>query len=358
MRIMGNGQVNEDGTEFCSNASSSGGDTLCQRSYSTGTFGGDVLLSFTAQPGVGWKTVEPTFVDDPLNPDFECLISEGDPEPEDDLAVDTACLVTFVPKNFTLNVSTTGDGGGLVTSDVPDINCGAECTQRYENEPVILSANSDAGSTFEGWSGCDSVSGNQCTISMGDNKSIMASFATEPGFGTTVAALTGGSAVTIDFDDVVLRETGTARIRDEFRDLGVIFEEFQPDTGGWGTVVVVKDLQGGNGAVSLPNSVAFGFQDRIVRATFVDPDTGDPAVTDFVSAQVGDKSGEVDPITMKAFDIDGGPLGESSFTSTGVGHFGLVSISVPGIHRVEFHNAHPSGADFDDFTFGSLMAAP
>ncbi len=90
MRIMGNGQVNEDGTEFCSNASSSGGDTLCQRSYSTGMFGGEVLLSFTAQPGVGWKKVEPIFVDDPLNPDFECLISEGDPEPEDDLAVDTA----------------------------------------------------------------------------------------------------------------------------------------------------------------------------------------------------------------------------------------------------------------------------
>jgi len=131
-----------------------------------------------------------------------------------------------------------------------------------------------------------------------------------------------------------------------------------PDTDQWGTVVVVKDLQGGNGAVSLPNSVAFGFQGMIVRATFIDPDTGDPAVTDFVSAQVGDKSSETDPVTMKAFGVDGELLGESSYTSIGVGDFGLVSISASGICRVEFHNRSPSGADFDDFTFNRPVLAP
>lgn len=157
--------------------------------------------------------------------------------------------------------------------------------------------------------------------------------------------------VTIDFDSIDTSQTGVASVSDEFQSQGVIFSSFNPTTGATGPATVVKDGLFGNGATSLPNSVAFGFQGTAGIATFVDPVSGAAAVTDFVSAQVGDRSGEPDPITMTAFAANGDLLGSSFFNSLTTGDFGLVSISAPGIHQVEFTDASPSGADFDDFTF-------
>jgi hypothetical protein len=164
-------------------------------------------------------------------------------------------------------------------------------------------------------------------------------------------AITELEPIILDFDIIDTSITGTAQLSNEFQSQGVIFSSFNPSTGITGPATVVEDSFGGNGAVSLPNSVTFGYQGQIVTATFVDPITGTPNVTSFVSAQVGDKSSEVDPITMTAFDINGNVIGSSYFTSEFLGHFGTVMISVPGIHRVEFSNASPSGADFDDFTY-------
>ena len=159
--------------------------------------------------------------------------------------------------------------------------------------------------------------------------------------------------ITLDFDSIDTTATGVATLSNEFQCQGVIFSEV---TSG-GPLTVVRDGLFGNGAVSLPNSVAYGFQGSVARATFVDPITGNPAVADFVSAQVGDKSGEVDPITMTAYGLDGQVLGTSTFTSLFSGHFGGVSISTPGIHRVEFSDSDPSGADFDDFTYNLVSGS-
>ena len=119
---------------------------------------------------------------------------------------------------------------------------------------------------------------------------------------------------------------------------------------------VVRHLLTGNGAHSPPYAVSFGNVWK-VEAHFVNPNTGVDAVTDYVSAWVGDKSGETDVITMIAYDIDNNVIDTSSYTAQPLGRlddatdFGLVEIRKAGIHRLVFSVDNPSGADMDDFTF-------
>jgi hypothetical protein len=165
--------------------------------------------------------------------------------------------------------------------------------------------------------------------------------------------------VTIDFDDLTsIPEGSSARIaEDQFQSLGVIISMIDPDTGNLVPFVVVEHLVSGNGAHSLPYSVAFGYKAATVEIRFVDPATGTDAVTDFVSAWVGDKSSETDTITMTAYDLAGNEIGSASYTAQPSAQlddatdFGLVEIHAEGIHRVVFTDNSPSGGDFDDLTF-------
>ncbi|MBI2854929.1 MAG: hypothetical protein HYX87_08440 [Chloroflexi bacterium] len=136
-----------------------------------------------------------------------------------------------------------------------------------------------------------------------------------------------------------------------------------PTTGGKGPFTAVRNNLWGNGAHSLPYSVVFGFQGRRIEVTFVDAASGGEAVTDHVSAWVGDLSPESDPITMTAYDRDSKVIGQSGFTSQpsgmlGVGNFGRVEIRAAGIYRVVFTDADPSGADLDDLTFNPPTRLP
>jgi len=55
---------------------------------------------------------------------------------------------------FTLSVSTTGNGSGTVTSSPGGINCGADCSQDYDQgTAVTLNASPAPGSSFSGFSG-------------------------------------------------------------------------------------------------------------------------------------------------------------------------------------------------------------
>ncbi|HEX3044374.1 MAG TPA: hypothetical protein VHY08_06435, partial [Bacillota bacterium] len=161
--------------------------------------------------------------------------------------------------------------------------------------------------------------------------------------------------ITLNFDTMNTLESGTCPISNEFQAFGVIFSSVNLGTSESNPAVVIKDRLWGNGAVSLPNSVSIN-NGKVTRIVFVDPITGNPGVTNFVSAMVGDQSSEADPVTMTAYDINNKVLGTCSFTSQptntlGVNDFGLVSLSVEGIHTIEFKDASPSGADFDDLTF-------
>lgn len=85
--------------------------------------------------------------------------------------------VTFRPERRSLTVNL--DGAGTVVADPAGVSCPGTCVSDYPfDSTVVLTATADDSSTFEGWSGCDSVQGPLCTITIG----------------------TGANEVTADFD--------------------------------------------------------------------------------------------------------------------------------------------------------------
>ncbi|MBK7474362.1 MAG: hypothetical protein IPI73_30490 [Betaproteobacteria bacterium] len=77
----------------------------------------------------------------------------------------------------TLTVTRSGSGGGTVTSNVGAINCGAACSDTYNDGTVItLSAAPAAGSQFTGWLGPCSGSGT-CQFTLNGATTAAATFA-------------------------------------------------------------------------------------------------------------------------------------------------------------------------------------
>jgi hypothetical protein len=82
----------------------------------------------------------------------------------------------------TLTVTKTGTGSGTVTSNSSpvsstQINCGTTCSVPYDSGTVVtLTATPATGSTYTAWSGCDSVSGATCTVTMRAARSVTATF--------------------------------------------------------------------------------------------------------------------------------------------------------------------------------------
>jgi Bacterial Ig-like domain (group 3)/Lamin Tail Domain/Divergent InlB B-repeat domain len=86
---------------------------------------------------------------------------------------------TFTSAQRTLTVNRTGTGTGTVTSSPAGINCGATCSATYnDGTPVTLTAAADVNSTFAGWTGCDSTSGNTCNVTLGADRAVTATFNT------------------------------------------------------------------------------------------------------------------------------------------------------------------------------------
>jgi hypothetical protein len=92
------------------------------------------------------------------------------------------CLKAFTvtqggTTQYSLIVNKTGTGSGIVTSDIPGINCGDDCNEIYlSGTPITLTATPDSGSTFNSWNGCDSSSGTTCHITMTSDRDIIATF--------------------------------------------------------------------------------------------------------------------------------------------------------------------------------------
>ena len=99
--------------------------------------------------------------------------------------------------NVTLAVAKAGTGSGTVTG--PGISCGTDCSETVASgTSIALTAAAAGGSTFAGWSDCDTPSGATCTMSMTASKTVTATFsAVMPDYTLTVAkAGTGSGAVT------------------------------------------------------------------------------------------------------------------------------------------------------------------
>jgi hypothetical protein len=92
---------------------------------------------------------------------------------------------TFSLQRFPLNVtksSTLGVGDGTVSStsspDSPDqIDCGPTCSVDFDYGTVVtLTATPGLASMFDGWSGCDQVSGAICSVSVTQERTVSAHF--------------------------------------------------------------------------------------------------------------------------------------------------------------------------------------
>ncbi len=111
---------------------------------------------------------------------------------------DVGGKVTFVanPK-VPLTVEKSGAGSGTISSVPGGIECGLTCEAEYEGGAIVtLEATAASGSTFVEWTGCDSVSGTVCHVTVEAAKAVDAVFAIAQRSLTVTKAGTGGGTVT------------------------------------------------------------------------------------------------------------------------------------------------------------------
>jgi CSLREA domain-containing protein len=99
------------------------------------------------------------------------------------------CAVTFILQpQRTLTVAGAGTGSGTVaatgiTCTITAGSTSGDCAESYAHgTSVTLTATPNSGSTFTGWSGCDSVSGMDCQVTLTAAKLVTAQF-TDPSLG-------------------------------------------------------------------------------------------------------------------------------------------------------------------------------
>ena len=88
--------------------------------------------------------------------------------------------IVTAPATYTLSVSPSGTGSGVVASAPAGIACGAACAAPYLSGTVVtLSATAAAGSIFTGWTGACTGMG-PCVVTMNTSKSVGANFQSSP----------------------------------------------------------------------------------------------------------------------------------------------------------------------------------
>ena len=91
----------------------------------------------------------------------------------------TAAELLYLPGLYDLSVQKAGDGVGTVTSPA-GIDCGVACSGSYAAGAVVtLTATPATGSSFAGWGGNCSGTGN-CTLTMSAARLVSAEFAPDP----------------------------------------------------------------------------------------------------------------------------------------------------------------------------------
>lgn len=151
--------------------------TDCGEVYASGT---SVTLTAVAQPGgvfIGWggacAGAAPT-----------CTVPMN---AQKDVAASFAGTSTFA-----VDVVLSGTGTGTVTSTPGGINCGSDCSERYQPATALqLHALPDAGSRFGGWSGACTQTTSDCAITVNGSTTATAVFVRT--YALSVTASTGGA---------------------------------------------------------------------------------------------------------------------------------------------------------------------
>lgn len=88
---------------------------------------------------------------------------------------------TYTLETYALDVSVSGAGSGVITSNPAGIDCGLTCSHSYDfNTSVTLTATPAVGSAFTGWSGAGCSGTGTCVVTMDLAKSVTASFELAP----------------------------------------------------------------------------------------------------------------------------------------------------------------------------------
>jgi len=187
----------------------------CSETYNEGTL---VDLTATASEGsefVGWSgacsgSVSPVSIT---------------------MDADKSCDAQFntIPVTWDLSVTKSGTGAGTVTSSLSGINCGADCSETYnDGTQVDLTATADAGSEFVSWSGACTGSASPVSVTMDADKTCDALFdvitwdlsVTKSGTGTVTSSPSGidcGADCSETYNDGTLVDlTATADAGSEF----------------------------------------------------------------------------------------------------------------------------------------------
>jgi hypothetical protein len=131
----------------------------CYASFATGT-----AVTLTATPDAtstftGWSGA--------CSGTANCVVTAGSP---------VSVVATFAKLTYPVSVVTAGSGGGGVVSSPAGIDCGATCTTSFDaGTDLTLTASPDATSTFAGWSGDCSGTGD-CVLTVDGPMSATATF--------------------------------------------------------------------------------------------------------------------------------------------------------------------------------------
>ena len=89
--------------------------------------------------------------------------------------------VTVIKPRFVLSIAKTGATRDLATVSASSgsINCGSSCSDTYESDTVVTLTASPS-TLLTGWSGCDSVSGATCVVTVQSARSVTARFLDVP----------------------------------------------------------------------------------------------------------------------------------------------------------------------------------
>jgi Divergent InlB B-repeat domain/NHL repeat len=94
-----------------------------------------------------------------------------------DQSVTATFTASATPPQQTLTVSLAGTGSGAVHSSPTGISCPGTCSGGFAQGTVVtLTATPASGSTFTGWSGAGCSGTGACTVTMGANQGVTASF--------------------------------------------------------------------------------------------------------------------------------------------------------------------------------------
>jgi photosystem II stability/assembly factor-like uncharacterized protein len=133
----------------------------CSETYASGTVVTLVAAAAAGSTFAGWRGCDTVS-------DMTCTVTTNE---------EKWVGATFTGSQFPLTVWQDGTGSGRVTSNPAGIDCGLDCSETYASGTVVtLVAAADDGSTFAGWSGCDTVTGMTCTVTTSEEKWVAATF--------------------------------------------------------------------------------------------------------------------------------------------------------------------------------------